>query len=495
VKAVDLCYTSPTHWGKGRGALRILLVNPKSRLPIDTRTSPSLGLAYLAAVAEKRGDQVQIHDGDVEDEPLADAARAFAPDVIGITANTTQITAAWRDAEILRAMGGSPIVLGGPHPTVLPEESAAKPFVDVVVRGEGEATWLELLQTWDDGKGGPGADRFLDGQGEPILGITYRDAAGEIVSTPDRSPIPVAELETMPFPAWHLFKVERYTNLQPTVDRVTGPSLPILTSRGCPYRCSYCSQIGPRRWRARSAESVVAEWRWLVREWGAAEIGVLDDSFNIDRQRVLSLCAGLVDEGLTRVPWIMINGIRANLADEEVLGAMVRAGCLRTAFGVESGNQDILDAVVDKHLTLDQVRAAFGAARAVGMETIGFFIIGLPGETEATIDDTIRFAIELDPVVANFSIATPFPGTQMYDTVMAGGRILADTWDDFVFFEGKARFEMPGLPAELVERKWKEAYRRFYLRPRRVARTLMRKETWLRLPRTARMAWRTVVGS
>jgi anaerobic magnesium-protoporphyrin IX monomethyl ester cyclase len=495
VKVRDLCYTSPTHWGKGRGALRILLVNPKSRLPIDTRTSPSLGLAYLAAVAEGRGDQVQIHDGDVEDEPLAVAARAFAADVIGITANTTQITAAWRDAEMLRAMGEAPIVLGGPHPTVLPQESAAKPFVDVVVRGEGEATWLELLQAWDGSSGRAGSGRFLDADGEPILGITYRDAGGEIVDTPDRSPIPVAELEAMPFPAWHLFKLERYTNLQPTVDRVTGPSLPILTSRGCPYRCSYCSQIGPRRWRARSAENVAAEWRWLVREWGAAEIGVLDDSFNIDRQRVLGLCARLVDEGLTGVPWIMINGIRANLADEEVLGAMVRAGCLRTAFGVESGNQDILDAVVDKHLTLDQVRAAFRAARSVGMETIGFFIIGLPGESEETIDDTIRFAIELDPVVANFSIATPFPGTQMYDTVMSRGRILAQNWDDFVFFEGKARFEMPGLPAELVERKWKEAYRRFYLRPRRVAHTLMRKETWLRLPRTARMAWRTVVGS
>lgn len=493
MKVPDLCYTSPTHWGKGHRALRILLVNPKSRLPIDTRSSPSLGLAYLAAVAEQRGDQLLIHDGDVEEEPLASAARAFAPDVIGITANTTQIVAAWRDAGMLKGVLDVPIVLGGPHPTVLPEESAAKPFVDVVVRGEGEATWLELLRCWENGHGNGG--RFLDAEGEPILGITYRDADGEVVSTPDRLPIPVAELEAMPFPAWHLFKLERYTNLQPTVDQVDGPSLPILTSRGCPYRCSYCSQIGPRRWRARSAESVVAEWRWLVREWGVGEIGVLDDSFNIDRQRVLSLCARLVEEGLTGVPWIMINGIRANLADEEVLGAMVRAGCLRSAFGVESGNQEILDTVVDKHLTLDQVRSAFRAAKAVDLETIGFFIIGLPGETEETIEDTIRFAIELDPVVANFSIATPFPGTQMYNTVMAGGRMLAETWDDFVFFEGKARFEMPGLPAELVERKWKEAYRRFYLRPRRVVRTLMRKETWLRLPRTARMAWRTVVGS
>jgi anaerobic magnesium-protoporphyrin IX monomethyl ester cyclase len=479
--------------------VRILLVNPKSRLPIDTRTSPPLGLAYLAAVSERRGDQVCIHDGDVEDKPLEAALREFEPEVVGITANTTQITAAWRDAALVKSLCDVPVVLGGPHPTSLPEESAAKPFVDVVVRSEGEATWLELLGAWETGGLGSQAAPDLKAPHsrmlESLAGITYRNADGEIVNTPNRPPIPVQELDRMPFPAWHLFKLDRYTNLQPTVDQVDGLSLPILTSRGCPYRCSYCSQIGPRLWRARSVESVVAEWRWLVQEQGAVEIGVLDDSFNINRQRVLDISRQLVDEGLHHVPWIMINGIRANLADEEVLGAMKRAGCLRTAFGVESGNQAILDSVVDKHLTLDQVRSAFRAARAVGMETIGFFIVGMPGETEATMEDTIRFACELDPVVANFSIATPFPGTEMYETVQARGRILADTWDDFVFFEGKARFEMPGLPAELVERKWKEAYRRFYLRPKRIASTLARRETWLRLPRTARMAWRTVVGS
>jgi anaerobic magnesium-protoporphyrin IX monomethyl ester cyclase len=486
---------------KGELHLRILLINPKSRLPIDTRTSPPLGLAYLAAVSEQRGDQVRVYDGDVEDQRLEVVLREWEPVVVGITANTTQITAAWRDAELVKSQSGALVVLGGPHPTSLPEESAAKPFVDVVVRSEGEATWLELLENWEIGTLGIGRLEIGQSQStnfpiyQSIAGITYRDGNGQIVSTPSRPPIPVEELNEMPFPAWHLFKLERYTNLQPTVDQVDGPSLPILTSRGCPYRCSYCSQIGRRLWRARSAGSVLAEWRWLVREVGAVEIGVLDDSFNINRRRVLDISQRLVDEGLNHVPWIMINGIRANLADEEILGAMKRAGCLRTAFGVESGNQAILDSVVDKHLTLAQVRSAFKAARAVGLETIGFFIIGMPGETEATMDDTIRFACELDPVVANFSIATPFPGTEMYQTVQAQGHILAETWDDFVFFEGKARFEMPGLPAELVERKWKEAYRRFYLRPKRIARTMARKETWLRLPRTARMAWRTVVGS
>jgi radical SAM superfamily enzyme YgiQ (UPF0313 family) len=492
VVAYLLWYTAPADEGVSR-LVRILLVNPKSKLPIDTRTSPPLGLAYLAAVTEQRGDEVRVHDGDVEDTPLEAILREFSPQVVGITANTTQITAAWRDAALVKSAGDATVVLGGPHPTSLPEESAAKPWVDVVVRGEGEATWLEYLEI--AGSSSLGSSLLGSQFFEPVAGITYQREDGVAVNTPDRPPIPAADLDEMPFPAWHLFQLDRYTNLQPTVDQVEGRSMPILTSRGCPYRCTYCSQIGPRRWRARSVESVVAEWRWLVREQGAAEIGVLDDSFNIDRQRVLEICRRLVEEGLDKIPWIMINGIRANLADEEVLGAMVRAGCIRTAFGVESGNQAILDSVVDKHLTLDQVRSAFRAARAVGMETIGFFIVGLPGETEETIEDTIRFACELDPVVANFSIATPFPGTEMYRTVKAQGRILADTWDDFVFFEGKARFEMPGLPAELVERKWKEAYRRFYLRPKRVARTLGRKETWLRLPRTARMAWRTLAGS
>jgi anaerobic magnesium-protoporphyrin IX monomethyl ester cyclase len=468
--------------------LRVLLINPRSRLPIETRTSPPLGLAYLAAVSEQANCQVRIYDGDVEELPLEAVLREFEPHIVGITANTTQITAAWRDAALVKSVSNAPVVLGGPHPTVLPEESATKPFVDAVVRSEGEATWTEILSRLDEAEAKAGMS--WDG----IPGVTFRQADGSIVSAPDRPAIPVEELDSMPFPAWHLFRLEQYTNLQPAVDRVSGRSLPILTSRGCPYRCTYCSQIGPRRWRARSTASVVAEWRRLVRELGAAEIGVLDDSFNINCQRVLEICQALVDEGLHQVPWIMINGIRANLADEEVLGAMKRAGCIRTAFGVESGNQAILDAVVDKHLTLDQVRSAFRAARAVGLETIGFFIIGLPGETEATMDDTIRLACELDPLVANFSIATPFPGTQMYDTVKAQGHLLAETWDDFVFFEGKARFEMPGLPADLVERKWKEAYRRFYLRPSRIARTLTRKETWLQLPRTVRMAWRTVMG-
>ncbi len=461
--------------------MRALLVDPKVNLPIDVRSSPSLGLAYLAAMSEQRGDEVRLLDMQVEDTSLQEVVAKHPPAVAGITATTIQIESAWQVARELRRLTDARIILGGSHPTVLPDESVQRPEVDIVVRGEGELTWVELCDHVEQGKA-------LDG----VLGITY-EQDGEVVHNPDR-PI-VKEVDSFPFPSYHLYKMEHYSNLQPTLDHIDGPSYPILSSRGCPYRCNYCSQILPRGWRARSPESVVSEWRWLVKDLGAAEIGVLDDSFNIDRQRALDICDLIIAEGLNHVPWIMINGIRANLAAEELLGRMREAGCIRTAFGVESGNQRILDTVIHKQLTLDQVRAAFKAAKAVGMETIGFFIIGLPGETEETMEDTIRFACELDPIVANFSMATPFPGTKMYDQVLENGRLLVHDWHEFAFFENKAQFETDEMPGELVERKWREAYRRFYLRPHRVARTLLRSRTWLELPRTLRVAWKTVVSS
>jgi anaerobic magnesium-protoporphyrin IX monomethyl ester cyclase len=461
-------------------SLKVLLIDPNVDLPIDVRSSPSLGLAYLAAISERRGDDVRVLDMQVEGTPLRQAVSEHPPDVVGITATTIQIERAWQLARELRDLTEAPIILGGPHPTVLPDESVQMPGVDAVVRGEGEQTWVELCERMESG------DSF-----QGVGGVTY-EQNGEAVHNPDRRVI--ENVDSLPFPAFHQFKMDLYSNLQPTLDEIEGPSYPILSSRGCPYRCNYCSQILPRGWRARSPESVVSEWRWLVNELGAAEIGVLDDSFNIDRQRVLDICDRLVAEGLSRVPWIMINGIRANLVDEELLGRMREAGCIRTAFGVESGNQRILDEVIHKQLTLDQVRAAFRAAKVVGMETIGFFIIGLPGETEETMEDTIRFACELDPVVANFSMATPFPGTDMYEQVKKTGRLLVRDWHEFAFFENKAQFETEDLPAELVERKWREAYRRFYLRPHRVARTVLRRRTWLGLPRTVRMAWKTVVS-
>jgi len=477
--------------------MRVMIVNPRFHLPIDTRTSPHLGLAYLAAVSEQRGDDVLVYDADVEDEPITEVIKRFDPHIVGITANTPQVKSAWRTAQAVKSIKDVPVVLGGPHVSVLPAESAAKPQVDVVVRGEGEAVWIKLCEIIE--QAGQQTSHFtaqdllnseaglLDG----LLGISYVTTDGRERHNPDHPPI--ADLDTLPFPAYHFFKMDRYTNLQPATDAVDGAkSFSVMTSRGCPYRCTFCSQsIMPVKWRARSPESVLAEWQHLVHNLGAQEIGVLDDSANIQVNRLEKIADLLIEHKINHVPWIFVNGIRANLATVPLLTRLKQAGLKRVAFGVESGDPDVLLSI-DKKIDHNTIRQAFKNAKQAGLETIGFFIIGLPGENEESMERTIRFACEVDPLIANFSMMTPYPGTKVYEIVKRQGRLLLQDWEDYVFFDGKARYELGEMTAEVVERKWKEAYRRFYLRPHRVAQTLTRKDFWLNWQRTFKVAFKTI---
>jgi radical SAM superfamily enzyme YgiQ (UPF0313 family) len=474
-----------------------MLVNPRFHLPIDTRTTPHLGLAYLAAVSEQRGDEVLVYDADVEDEPITDVVKRFEPQVIGITANTPQVKSAWRTAQMVKSVKDIPVVLGGPHVSVLPAESAARPEVDVVVRGEGEAVWVKLCQIIERAEQNtPGftARHLLDPQAgllDGLLGISYFTIDGKERHNPDHPPI--ADLDTLPFPAYHFFKMDCYTNLQPATDSIDGSkSFSVMTSRGCPYRCTFCSQsIMPIKWRARSPESVLAEWQHLVHDLGAQEIGVLDDSANIQVNRLEQIADLLIEHKVNHVPWIFVNGIRANLASVSLLAKLKQAGLKRVAFGVESGDPGVLLSI-DKKIDHDTLRQAFRNAKQAGLETIGFFIIGLPGENEESMERTIQFACEVDPLIANFSMMTPYPGTKVYEIVKRQGQLLLKDWEDYVFFDGKARYELGDMTAELVERKWKEAYRRFYLRPHRILQTLTRKDFWLNWRRTFRVAFKTI---
>jgi radical SAM superfamily enzyme YgiQ (UPF0313 family) len=462
--------------------MRVMIVNPHFRLPIDTRTTPHLGLAYLAAVSEERGDEVFLFDADVEDESITDAVRRFDPAIVGITANTPQVKSAWRTAQAVKSVKDIPVVLGGPHVSVLPAESVQRPEVDVVARGEGEEIWIKLGVIIENAKkNNPAftASDLLDPQAghlDGLMGISYFTTDGREHHNPDHPPI--ADLDTLPFPAYHAFKMEHYTNLQPATDAVDGAkSFSVMTSRGCPYRCT--------------PESVLAEWQHLVHNMGAQEIGVLDDSANIQVNRLEKMADLFIEHEVNHVPWIFVNGIRANLATTELLGKLKKAGLKRTAFGVESGDPDILLSI-DKKIDHDTIRQAFKNAKTVGLETIGFFIIGLPGETEESMERTIRFACEVDPLVANFSMMTPYPGTKVYEIAKRQGRLLLDDWEDYVFFDGRARYELGDMTAELIERKWKEAYRRFYLRPHRIVMTLTRKDFWLNWRRTFKVAFKTI---
>lgn len=515
--------------------MKVLLVSPKSRV-WNSRAHLHNGLGYLAGALIHAGyHDVDIFDGAVESEPLDDRLAREHFDIVGISSPTPLINEAWRAAQFAKSRGAITI-LGGPHLTLMPDESLLHPEVDFVARGEAEETLVEFIRALDRPsppapaprrgagetevwrgsggfpatsppetcsplpalRGGVGVgssdfrelsaaeSHFVDERRlalSQIKGLSYRDANGGVVHNPPR---PLTQnLDAIPFPAYHLFKIERYTNLQPLTDGLDrhARTYTIVTSRGCPYQCTYCSKpITGITWRARSVDNVLAEWRMLVQELHAKEIGVTDDIWNLDLNRAKELCRGLIDQGLNKVPWITIHGMKVNHTDSELFGLMKRAGCKRVGFGVESGDEFILKRVVKKSQTLDQVRVAFRDAKAAGLETMGFFIFGMPYETEETMEKTIRLALELDPDLANFMIAAPYPGTEMWNLLQREGKIYAQDWGDLAIHSDHAHFEIGALKPELVERKWHEAYRRFVFRPRRLARLAVSLKPWRNLP-------------
>jgi len=464
--------------------VKVLLISPESKTWSSRKHIP-LGLGYLTAVLEKEGHEVQLWDAAVEQIALKTLLDQDQFQVVGISSVTPLIHEAWEAAQEARERGAITI-LGGAHPTLMPDESMEHPEVDMVVRGEAEETIVAVMRGLEKDRGQldpeTGARCFSSPSWKDIDGLSCRDSGGEIVHNPPRKP--PRDLDSLPMPAHHLYKIERYTNLQPLTDGLDphARAYTIITSRGCPYQCIYCSKaVTGNTWRPRSPENVIAEWQRLVVDLKATEIGVTDDVMTLDIDRAKRICQLIVDEGLNTVPWVTVHGIRADNTDLELFQLMKKAACKRVGFGVESGNQRVLD-IMKKGQTLDEVRQAFHNARKAGLQTIGFFIFGLPGDTEETMEDTIRVALELDPDLANFMIAAPFPGTELYEMVLERGDLFSHDWRDFAIHDNKARFVIGELTAELVERKWHEAYRRFYLRPSRLWRKGLTPEFWRRLP-------------
>ena len=474
---------------------RILLVSPTTTV-WESRSHIHMGLGYLAGALLAKGYPVEIFDAAVEEQSLAERLAAGSYDVVGISSPTPLIREAWEAAKVARDAGAI-TMMGGPHLTLQPDESIAVTEVDLVVRGEAEDTIVEMMAALARDPGvlaEDGKRRFRRDVWGGIAGVTFRDESGATVNNPI-APLR-RDLDELPWPAYELFSIERYTNLQPLTDGLQkhARAYTILTSRGCPYQCIYCSKpITGNTWRPRSPDGVVAEWAHLVRDLRATEIGVTDDVWNLDLERAKAICTRLIDEGLSGVPWVTIHGMRADHTDAELFQLMKRAGCRRVGFGVESGNQAILDSI-KKRQRIEDVRLAYKNAKAAGLQTMGFFIFGLPGETEATMDDTINLALELDPDLANFMIADPLPGTELYGMVEREGKLLAKDYHDLAIHGESARFEIGAVTAELVERKWHEAYRRFYLRPKRVWRRATSLDTWKRLPATVGNFARFFIG-
>jgi anaerobic magnesium-protoporphyrin IX monomethyl ester cyclase len=330
-KMFKILFGSPSLFINGKNRMKILLVYPQAKIWNMPKQIP-LGLASIGAVLLRAGHEVTVCDTAIEPQALKPMLKKNKFDLVGLSATTPLVKNAWELAVFIKKYSKAPIILGGPHVSALSDESLKQKGVDFVVRGEGEEAVLEICE-------------MLEGKRkrEDILGLSYKNKK-KIVHNPAR-PL-IKNLDDLPFPAYNLFKIEKYSITQPLRDRQTDKARAfyMMTSRGCPYGCVYCYKgICGRSWRPKTAEKVVEEWEYLVKEMKATEIGVQDDVFNLDRKRALKICDLLIKKGLNKVPWITNNGIRADKVDLELLKKMKQAGCKRVAFGVESGSQKILN--------------------------------------------------------------------------------------------------------------------------------------------------------
>ena len=428
----------------------VLLVNPPDA---SWFTYPSLALLYLGSALEEAGHRVEVLDGNAGTDlrrALTRRLRASReePPVVGFTADVVTWHTVRRLCALTRRVAPRAlVVVGGPHPTCVPRH-ALRPEVDVVVVGEGERTLVELLS------------------GKPyqeVPGLAYRRAGEVRVS---RRP-PPQDLDRLPLPAWHLVDLRRYHHPG------RQPAGFLVTSRGCPYRCLNCTKaVHGTRYRTHSVGRVLQEVGLLVERFGVREIQVWDDNFTLRPERVKEICRGLVRGGWSRrVRFALPNGIRGDIDDPEMFEWLARANFYYTGIAFESGNQEVVHRL-GKDLDLSRARRTVDLARRVGLRVGAYFMLGLPFETVEQMEETIRFACSLPVDHCYFFITVPLPGTGLYGVVARQGRFRVDLLQGAPFFDsGRAVFEMPQFRAADVERMFRRAHRRFYLRPRQLLRT------------------------
>lgn len=437
---------------------KVLLVQPNYRHQRESGAwgfNPPLGLAYIAAVLEENDIKVEIIDANVLDlspSQVVDYAVDFHASIVGVSmltpAHNYGVSVAQRLPDDILS------VAGGPHTTGIPKELLKDGF-DVVVRGEGELTMLELAQEKDLSE---------------IHGISYLDGE-KIYHNPPRPPI---DPDTLPFPARHLLESNGVDTPYYSANTKYRPWADILTSRGCPYSCYYCNKnIFGHKIRYRSVENVVSEIEFLKEEYGIKEISICDDNFNFNLERAEKILDQIIEKDLD-IHIRCHNGLRVDKITKEFLNKMKRAGGCYIAFGIESGNQAVLDKI-PKGTTIEQIKKAVTLTKKAGIETCGYFIFGLIGDSKESMKETLDLAIELDLDVTSFHIATPYPGTRLWDTIKRDGELFTASWDDYHHTAGKMMFTYPGTAdPETVEKMYRKAYSSFYFRPKYVFKRVLK---------------------
>jgi radical SAM superfamily enzyme YgiQ (UPF0313 family) len=454
--------------------MRFLFINPGRRMHGQNIWStvngimPPLGLATLAAVLEREGHDAEIIDMAALGLTVNDVLAAVREpvDYIGITATTPEIGAASELAAALRARFSGPrIIMGGVHPTVFHEELVARGLCDIVVRGDGEQTIVDIA------KGMPL---------EQVPNVTWRSASGAVVvnAAVER----FVDLNTLPFPAFEKLPVQRYRSALGAARR--SPSLGVITSRGCPGKCTFCfSGMFGTRIRFMTAERVLELVDRLRSSFGIQEISFYDDTFTAHKRRVQELCAGLIGNRMG-ISWSCF--ARVDSVSPELLVQMREAGCHQIMYGFESADDAVLEGI-NKRVKFSSYDSVVQWTRAAGIDIRGAFMLGSPGEVPASLRKTIDYSKGLGIQFAIYNITTPFPGTALYDDVAARGYLKHRDWDQYDL--AHAVMELPTVPSQDVERSYLQAYREFYLRPSYIAGRILALRTGYQFATYWRVFW------
>ncbi|GAB4330186.1 MAG: radical SAM protein [Promethearchaeota archaeon] len=370
---------------------------------------PHVGLAYLAAALEQEGVSVRVVD--LERVPLKRYLARFRrrpPDLVGVSAFTKNVASiAYLSRVLKRVRPDVRIVAGGPHATAVPERTLRElPWLDVVVVGEGEVTLVELVRQLSSG----GDDGF-----DSIDGIAYRTAEGGVRVTKPRRP--VEDLDSLPFPAWHLFGVKSSLPYGDLCKR-DKLELPVLTSRGCPYSCVFCQKVLGSRVRKRSVKNVVEELERNVERFGMTHAMFVDETWGVDRERSRALCRAIIAAGLhDKISWGCYD--RVSNVDEPTLRLMRAAGCKFMLFGIETCSDETLSLIKKGNTTAQQRRAVELTAK-YGVKSYLSVIFGFPKTNERTANDDLTRVLKLGGTFYQFGKLVPFPGTEIYEWAESG---------------------------------------------------------------------------
>ena len=431
-----------------------------------------LGIGYIAAVLEKAGHEVKVIDSLVEDPTpkeekdgnflvglswgkLMEKIKTFNPEVLGVSCGfTSQFKNTEKLCKLIRNIYPKiKIFGGGAHASALTEKIISTNLIDYAIFGEGEETVVDLMNAIENKK-----------PLSKVLGIGYK--AKKKVKINKKRPF-IKDLDTLPFPARHLFPMEKYFKYgkNKAHNFITKHSryTTLVASRGCPYTCSFCSihTVWERSWRPRSPENILDEMEILVKNYNVKEFQFEDDNLTLIKDRAMKLFQGIIDRKLN-INWTTPNGILVNSLSEDLIKVMKASGCYRVNLGIESGNQHIVDKVVKKPLDLNHCREIIKTFKKYKIPVTGFFVMGMPGETIKNINETIDFIKQNDFDDILVSIASPYPGTELWDIAIKEGYIDHDP--NSASFEVKPKYSTIStkeFTAKQVEELRNKAYIEF----------------------------------